>query len=181
MNSASGLVTISGIKKSIYLDALGEMLGFRGDISPTKDPPLDLAFLARKVLEGTGDLTKDSKMVSLDPNKEYPSPINITATELPSLMRYKEIFVHLHQGLSTLENRHNGFPSTPLSTIAVGTENCNTGVKADVTLVKRQCKPLDHGILSGLHVSVRDADGQLLSCISERCIRSKQDVNADTP
>lgn len=103
MNSATGLVTLGGVQKSIYLDELGQLLGFRGYINPSKA----------------------SRLVSLDPDKEYASSINITATELPSLVRHKEIFVHLDHGLSTLENMHNSFPSTLLRTIDLGPEACN--------------------------------------------------------
>lgn len=78
------------------------------------------------------------------------------------LMRYKEIFVHLNQGLSTLENRFNEFPSMLLQAIVVGTETCNTGAKTDVSQLKCQWKAFGHRILSGIHISVRDADNKLL-------------------
>lgn len=38
----------------------------------------------------------------------------------------------------------------------------NSGVKGEVSLVRRQWKALEHGTLSGLRVSVRDADDKLL-------------------
>lgn len=101
-----------------------------------------------------------------------PKKVNsITGTALPSLIHYKELFVHLDQGLSTDENRHNEFPSTLLRTITVGTEACNTGKTAE-SLVKRQWKHLSAGALTGLSISVRDLDLKMmpsayLSCVLE--------------
>lgn len=94
----------------------------------------------------------------VDPQKQKA----IIASDLPRLIRYKELFVHLDEGLSTSENKLNGLQSTLLRTISVGGETCNSGVKASETLVKRQWKRLAHGTLSGIKISVRDEHYNML-------------------
>jgi hypothetical protein len=94
----------------------------------------------------------------------------ITGTMPHNLIIYKELFVHLDEGLSTSENRHRGLPSSLLRAIHVKTERCGGGRAETFTLP--QFKRLENGVLSGIKISVRDQHNQLtplsyLSCVLE--------------
>lgn len=81
---------------------------------------------------------------------------------------YKELFVHLDEGLSTTENRHNKLPSTLLRSIHVKTEGCFQG-RAE-TFASPQFKRLENGTLSGIKISVRDQHHNLVKLAYFSCV-----------
>jgi hypothetical protein len=94
----------------------------------------------------------------------------ITGDAFPQLIVFRELFVHLDEGLSTSENRHNTFPSTLLRAVPVKKEACNSG--RTETFVRPHFKHLVNGALSGIKISVRDENKQMvklayLSCVLE--------------
>lgn len=79
---------------------------------------------------------------------------------LLSLFLYRELFVHLDEGLSMSENRLSGFPSTLLRLVPKGKESYHIGQTEP--LITPQFKHLVNGTLSGIKISVYDKHHKLL-------------------
>jgi hypothetical protein len=91
-----------------------------------------------------------------------------TGDTFPKLILYKEIFIHLDEGLSTSQNIHNHHPSTLLRMLPVKTEECNGG-RAE-SFNNPQYRRLENGPLNGIILSVRDAGHRLLPVAHLSCV-----------
>ena len=91
-----------------------------------------------------------------------------TSETFPKLVLYKDIFIHLDQGLSTSQNIHNHHPSTLLRMLPVKTEECNWG-RAE-SFNNPQYRRLENGTLNEITLSIRDAGHQLLPIAHLSCV-----------
>lgn len=92
----------------------------------------------------------------VDPQKQNSIPV----TELPTLICYKELFVHLNQSLLMSENRYNDFPNdTP-----VNYPRQYISLKILVKHVARQMpvESFSRWDPLGIYIFIRDAKNQLL-------------------
>ena len=88
-----------------------------------------------------------------EPGKTY------IACEPHILVVYLEIYVHLAE-VSSLDNLHNGNPSTFLRSVPVEKDRCGSGRTETFPVI--QYKRLSFGPVSQLTISLRDTNGRKL-------------------